>query len=96
MKPMSRPLSSRSLISRKLYSGFPDFLFLVAWRASLVLVGSRMLTDVSSMRTMSGLARVVLMLVGIVAGGESDALHIGLSAYRRTDAGSSFQTLERR
>lgn len=61
-----------------------------------MLVGSRMLTDVSSMRTMSGLARVVLMLVGIVAGGESDALHIGLSAYRQTDAGSSFQTLERR
>ena len=35
----------------------------------------------SSMRTMSGLASEVLMLVGIVAGGESDALHVEISAY---------------
>ena len=55
-----------------------------------------MLTDMSSMRTMSGLASEVLMLVGIVAGGESDALHVGISAYRWTDAGSSFLTVERR
>ena len=60
------------------------------------IVSSRMLTDMSSMRTMSGLASEVLMLVGIVAGGESDALHLGISAYRWTDAGSSFLTLERR
>ena len=63
---------------------------------SVGIVSSRMLTDMSSMRTMSGLASEVLMLVGIVAGGESDALHLGISAYRWTDAGSSFRTLESR
>ena len=39
-------------------------------------MSSRMLTDMSSMRTMSGLASEVLMLVGIVAGGKSDALYV--------------------
>ena len=36
-------------------------------------LSSRMLTGMSSTRTMSGLARDVLMLVGIVAGRESDS-----------------------
>ena len=39
-------------------------------------MSSKSLTDKSSIRTMSGLARVVLMLVGIVAGGDSEALHV--------------------
>ena len=43
------------------------------------IVISRMLTDMSSVMTMLGLASEVLMLVGIVAGGESDVLHIGIS-----------------
>ena len=55
-----------------------------------------MLTDVSSMRTMLGLASKVLMLVGIVVGGESDALHVRIFAYTWTDVSSSFLTLERR
>ena len=45
-------------------------------------MSSKRLTDKSSIKTMSGLARVVLMLVGIVAGGDSEALHVGISAYR--------------
>ena len=60
------------------------------------MVSSIILTDMSSIRTMSGLAKEVLMLVGSVAGGESDALHVGISAYRWTEVGSSFRTLERR
>ena len=62
------------------------------------IVSSRMFADMSSVRTMSGLAMCseVLMLVGIVSGGESDALHVGISPYRWIDAGSSFLTLERR
>ena len=60
------------------------------------IVSSRMLTDISSMRTMSGLASEVLMLVGIVPGGESHALHVRISAYRWTDAGRSILTLERK
>ena len=61
--------SSRSLTSWRC-SGLLDFLSLAAWRAPHVLVGavsSRRLTDDPSIWMMSGLARVVLMLVGIVA-----------------------------
>ena len=64
------------------------FLISAFWQlegASLVLVvivSSRMLTDMYSMRTMSGLATKVLMLIGIVAGGESNALHVWISAYQ--------------
>ena len=42
-------------------------------------VSSRRLTDESSIRMMLGLARVVLMLVRIVAGGESEVLHVRMS-----------------
>ena len=77
-------MSSRSLV----VGGAVAFLFLAAfWKASLLLVGivsSRML----SMTDMSCLASKVLPAVGIVAGGESDALRVGISAYRWTDAGS--------
>ena len=44
---------------------------------------------------MSGLAWVVLTLVGIVAGGDSETLQ-GISTYRWPVAGSVSQTLERR
>ena len=70
---------------------------LAAWRAPHVLVGtvsSRRLTDEPSIRTTSGLARVVLMLVGIVAGGESEALNVAISAYSWTVLDSSSRTLE--
>jgi len=60
-----------------------------------VLVGIERLTDKSSIRTMSGLAWVVLMLVGIVAGGDSEGLHVGISAYRWVVANSVSWMLER-
>lgn len=53
-------------------------------------VSSKRLTDKSSIRTMSGLARVVLVLVGTVAGGDSEALHEGISANKWAVAGNSF------
>ena len=53
-------------------------------------MSSKRLTD------MSGLAWVVLMLVGIVAGGDSEALHVGISACRWEVAGSVSRTFERR
>ena len=59
-------------------------------------MSSKRLTDKSSIRTMSGLARMVLMLVGIVAGGDSEALHEGISACRLEVAGSVSRTFERR
>jgi len=54
------------------------------------------LTDKSSIRTMSGLAWVVLMLVGIVAEGDSEALHVGISACRWAVVHSVYRMLERR
>ena len=59
-------------------------------------MSSKRLTDKSSIRTMSGLAWVLLMLVGIVVGGDSEALHVGISAYRWTIADSVSRTFERR
>ena len=56
-------------------------------------MSSKRLTDKSSIRTMSGLAQMVL---GIVAGGDSEALHVGISAYRWAVADSVSRTLERR
>ena len=59
-------------------------------------MSSERLTDKSSIRTMSGHAWVVLTLVGIVAGGDSEDLHVGISAYRQAVASSVSRTLERR
>ena len=50
------------------------------------IVSSERLTDKSSIRTMSGLAWVVLMVVGVVAGGDS------VSSKRLTDK-SSIRTM---
>ena len=58
------------------------------------IVSSERLTDKSSIRTMSDLAWVVLMLVGVVVGGDSEALHVGISAYRWAVAGSISRTIE--
>ena len=58
-------------------------------------MSSKRLTDKSFIRTMSVLAWVVLMLVGIVAGGDSETLQ-GISAYMWPVAGSVSRTLERR
>ena len=43
---------------------------------------------------MSSLARVVLVLVGIVAGGDSEALHVRISANRWAVAGNSLDARE--
>ena len=61
-----------------------DFRSLAADRASMVLVGtvssSRLMVE-SSIKTKSGLADVVLMFGGMVAGGEFEARRFGRSAY---------------
>ena len=82
------PLSFTSLITLK-YSGFSDLFFLAAWKGSLMLVGivsSRILTDVFYPGNV-GYVREMLMLVGIVAAGESGALHVVISAYTLADLG---------
>ena len=61
-----------------------DLRCLAADRPSLVLVGtvsSRRLIVESSIRARSGLADVVLMLDGMVAGGKFEARRLGRSAY---------------
>ena len=57
-------------------------------------MSSERLTDKSSIKTMSGHAWLVLTLVGIVAGGDSEALHVGISAYRQAVAGSVSRTVQ--
>ena len=57
-------------------------------------VSSRMYTILSSINTKSGLDVVVLILVGSVDGGESEALHEGISANSLEDGGVNFQMEE--
>ena len=81
LKENEGPRSSRSLISSR-YRGLFNFLILTTWRASLVLVGtvsSRRRTAELSISTTSGLAQLVLIFIGSVVGGVSEALHKQIS-----------------